>query len=128
MPVTLPHWEETPTDLRAATREIKAALRERIAASGRTVDEVFAVIEKRVGAAVDVFESEPLPAEHLLPQQLGCRDERVAGQGVQHPPRALFDLALQLPGAPARTAGEHPEPADQRRSHYRRGDEGYGER
>ena len=40
MPTTtaLPHWEETPSDLRAATREIKAALRARIAASGRTVD------------------------------------------------------------------------------------------
>lgn len=49
----LPHWEETPADLAAATREIKKALRERIAASGRTVEEVFSVVEQRVQAAVD---------------------------------------------------------------------------
>ena len=36
----LPHWEQTPSDLPTATKEIKAALRERIAASGRTVEEV----------------------------------------------------------------------------------------
>jgi uncharacterized protein DUF1479 len=49
---TLPHWESAPTDLKAAIREIKAALRARIAASGRTVEEVFAVIEQRVAAQV----------------------------------------------------------------------------
>jgi uncharacterized protein DUF1479 len=49
----LPHWEETPADLPAAIREIKAALRERITASGRSVDEVFAVVERRVRAAAD---------------------------------------------------------------------------
>ena len=49
----LPHWEETPTDLKAAIREVKVALRDRIAASGRTVDEVFAVVERRVRAAVE---------------------------------------------------------------------------
>jgi len=38
----LPHWEEPPADLKAAVREIKAALRARIAASGRTVEEVWA--------------------------------------------------------------------------------------
>ncbi|WP_250037795.1 DUF1479 domain-containing protein [Paractinoplanes maris] len=48
----LPHWEETPTDLPAAVREIKAALREQIAASGRTVEEVFAVVERNVAAEV----------------------------------------------------------------------------
>ncbi len=41
----LPHWETIPTDLAAATREIKAALRQRIAASGRTVAEVVEEIE-----------------------------------------------------------------------------------
>ena len=49
----LPHWEETPADLAAATREIKHALRERITASGRTVEEVFAVVERRIRAAVE---------------------------------------------------------------------------
>jgi hypothetical protein len=48
----LPHWEDTPDDLPAAIREIKAALRARIEASGRTVEEVFAVVEARVGARV----------------------------------------------------------------------------
>lgn len=48
----LPHWEQTPSNLKAAITEIKRALRARIEASGRTVDEVFAVIEARVGAQV----------------------------------------------------------------------------
>ena len=48
----LPHWETVPGDLKAAIREVKAALRARIAASGRTVEEVFAVIERRVAARV----------------------------------------------------------------------------
>ena len=39
----LPHWETTPADLKAAIRAVKAALRARIAASGRTAEEVFAV-------------------------------------------------------------------------------------
>jgi Protein of unknown function (DUF1479) len=52
-PPALPHWERMPADLAAATREIKAALRARIAASGRTVEEVFAVVERRIQAEVD---------------------------------------------------------------------------
>ena len=48
----LPHWEETPADPPGAVREIKAALRARIAASGRTVEEVFAVVEQQVKAEV----------------------------------------------------------------------------
>ena len=46
----LPHWESAPDDLPAAIREIKAALRARIEASGRSVREVFGVIEARVRA------------------------------------------------------------------------------
>ena len=42
----LPHWESTPSDLPAAIREIKAALQEQIARSGRTVEEVIAEIEQ----------------------------------------------------------------------------------
>jgi hypothetical protein len=53
----LPHWEETPADLPAAVREIKAAIRARIAASGRTVEEVFAVVERRVAAEVEQIEA-----------------------------------------------------------------------
>ena len=46
----LPHWEATPDDLPGAIRQVKAALRARITASGRSVEDVFAVIEKRVRA------------------------------------------------------------------------------
>jgi Protein of unknown function (DUF1479) len=49
----LPHWESTPDDLPAAIRETKAALRTRIESSGRSVREVFSVIEARVRALVE---------------------------------------------------------------------------
>jgi hypothetical protein len=52
-PDTLPHWETIPDDVPGAIREIKRALRARIVASGRTVEEVFAVIEARVRAQVE---------------------------------------------------------------------------
>ena len=48
----LPHWEQTPADLPAAIRQIKAALRARIAASGRTVEDVFAIVEQQIKAEV----------------------------------------------------------------------------
>ena len=54
----LPHWERPPADLAAATREIKSALRARIAASGRTVEEVFAVVEDRVRVEVEAVEAD----------------------------------------------------------------------
>ena len=38
----LPHWETIPDDIPAAIVEIKAAIRARIAASGRTVERVVA--------------------------------------------------------------------------------------
>ncbi len=44
----LPHWETTPDDLPAAIRDIKSALRRRLEASGRTVEEIFAVVEARI--------------------------------------------------------------------------------
>ncbi|KOX12288.1 DUF1479 domain-containing protein [Micromonospora profundi] len=50
---SVPHWESTPADLPSAIREVKAALRARIEASGRTVEEVFAVVEQRVRARVE---------------------------------------------------------------------------
>ncbi|WP_409181212.1 hypothetical protein F9C11_32690 [Amycolatopsis sp. VS8301801F10] len=53
----LPHWETTPDDVPAAIRETKTALRARIEASGRTVEEVFAVVEARVTAAVEEIEA-----------------------------------------------------------------------
>ncbi|WBB67881.1 DUF1479 domain-containing protein [Micromonospora sp. WMMD812] len=63
----LPHWEQTPTDLPAAIREVKAALRARIAASGRTVEEVFAVVERRVQAAVDEITAARARGEAIWP-------------------------------------------------------------
>ena len=41
----LPHWEATPEDIPGAIREIKAAIRAKIEASGRTVGAVIAEIE-----------------------------------------------------------------------------------
>jgi hypothetical protein len=49
----LPHWDQVPADIPAAIAQVKAALRARIAASGRTVDDVFAVVERQVTAEVD---------------------------------------------------------------------------
>ncbi|MDR6863779.1 DUF1479 domain-containing protein [Phycicoccus sp. 3266] len=48
----LPHWETVPADLSGAIREVKAALRARIEASGRTVEEVFGVVERLVADRV----------------------------------------------------------------------------
>ena len=53
----LPHWEQTPDDLPTAIKKIKAALRERIAASGRTVEEVVAALEERLAAEVAGIEA-----------------------------------------------------------------------
>jgi len=64
---TLPHWETTPPDLGAAIREAKAALQERIAASGRTVEEVFAVVEARVGERVEEIEAAKERGENVWP-------------------------------------------------------------
>ena len=63
----LPHWESTPVDLAQATREIKAALRARIRAAGRTVEEVFAVIERRVAEQVAEIEQARTNGEQIWP-------------------------------------------------------------
>lgn len=63
----LPHWETPPSDLAAATRAIKAAIRERIAASGRTVEEVFAVVERRVAERVAEIEADKQRGEAVWP-------------------------------------------------------------
>src|SRR3954453_20657504 len=48
----LPVWEQPPADETSAIRETKKALRARIAASGRTVEEVFDVIAALVADRV----------------------------------------------------------------------------
>lgn len=50
---TLPNWPEPPDDVAAATREIKAALRRRIEAGGRTVDEVVTAMLDRLRPEID---------------------------------------------------------------------------
>ncbi len=64
----LPHWETTPPDLRDATRQIKAALRARIEASGRTVDAVFAVVEARVLEQVEEITAARERGEPVWPE------------------------------------------------------------
>jgi Protein of unknown function (DUF1479) len=49
----LPHWEQPPPDLPDAISRIKTALRERIAASGRTVEQVVGVVGRQLGAEVE---------------------------------------------------------------------------
>jgi len=48
----LPRWESAPSDTSAAIGEVKAAIRARIETAGRTVEEVFAVIEDKITARV----------------------------------------------------------------------------
>ena len=64
----LPHWDTTPEDLPAAIREVKATLRARIAASGRSVEEVFAVIERRVRDRVDEIAAAKERSEPVWPE------------------------------------------------------------
>jgi Protein of unknown function (DUF1479) len=46
----LPHWEQNPVDIPDAIGQIKAALRSRITASGRTPEDVYAAAERRIRA------------------------------------------------------------------------------
>src|ERR1700760_1499349 len=48
----MPHWKQTPADLPDAIRQTKAALRARIAASGRTVEDVFAIVRDQIAHEV----------------------------------------------------------------------------
>jgi hypothetical protein len=63
----LPHWEQPPADVPAAIRQVKAALRARIAASGRTVEEVFAVVERLIDAEVGEITAERERGEPVWP-------------------------------------------------------------
>ena len=63
----LPHWETTPDDLLGAIRQVKVALRARITASGRSVEDVFAVIEKRVRAQVEQIAAEKARGDSVWP-------------------------------------------------------------
>src|SRR4051794_1470754 len=63
----LPHWEQTPEDLPGAIRAVKQALRARIAASGRTVEEVFAVMQARVRERVEEIAAARARGETIWP-------------------------------------------------------------
>jgi hypothetical protein len=65
---SLPHWDSVPDDIPAATRELKAALRARIAASGRSVEQVFAVIERRVLDQVEAVAAARRRGEPVWPE------------------------------------------------------------
>ena len=64
---TVPHWENTPEDLPAAIRETKQALRARIAASGRSVEEVFAVVAERIRVRVEEIAGAKARGETVWP-------------------------------------------------------------
>ena len=82
----LPHWETTPPDLKAAIRETKAAIRARIEASGRTVEEVFAVAEARVAERVADIEDvvgvsvQPAVAIGVIGSEIGAASADVVEQ------------------------------------------------
>jgi Protein of unknown function (DUF1479) len=63
----LPHWETTPPDLKQAIRQTKAAIRARIEASGRTVDEAFSIAEARVAERVVEIEEAKRRGETVWP-------------------------------------------------------------
>src|SRR3954463_3412593 len=63
----LPHWETTPADAKSAIRETKAAIRARIEASGRTVEEVFAAVEARIAERVAGIEDAKSRGEPVWP-------------------------------------------------------------
>src|SRR4051795_3740110 len=64
---SLPHWESTPEDLEAATREIKAAIRARIEASGRTVEEVWEAVTAQLTERVEEIEALKARGENVWP-------------------------------------------------------------
>lgn len=64
----LPHWESTPGDLAAATREIKAAIRAKIEReSGKSVAEVFAQLEEHIRAEVAEIKAAKERGEQVWP-------------------------------------------------------------
>lgn len=63
----LPNWPTVPEDLPSAIRTVKTALRDRIASSGRSVDEVFAAVEARVGARIAEIDGDLARGEPVWP-------------------------------------------------------------
>ncbi|OYN99559.1 DUF1479 domain-containing protein [Enemella evansiae] len=54
----LPRWEQVPDDVHAAIREVKDAIRARMAAAGTTPEEVFAKVEAQIRTEVEQIRAE----------------------------------------------------------------------
>ena len=63
----LPHWETIPKDLPHAIREIKAAIRKKIEATGRTVEEVVDEIKEFLVAEVEDIKAAKVRGEEVWP-------------------------------------------------------------
>ncbi len=63
----LPHWESLPDNIPAAIVEIKTAIRDRIASSGRTVEEVVAEVEEFIRGEVDDIRATRERGEEVWP-------------------------------------------------------------
>src|SRR3954454_9366532 len=63
----LPHWETPPEDLKAAIREVKAAIRARIEASGRSVEDVWALVTQQLTERVEEIEAAKARGENVWP-------------------------------------------------------------
>ena len=85
----LPHWESTPEDLGAATREIKAAIRARIEASGRTVEEVWDVVTAQLTERVEEIEDTKRRGEEVWPviDYADIAAGTVPAEALEHLPR-----------------------------------------
>lgn len=64
---SLPQWQRVPDDLPEAIRRIKPALRARTEASGRSVEEVFAVVEEQIAARIAEIEADAKRGEGIWP-------------------------------------------------------------
>ena len=65
--VDLPTWTTTPADPVAAIAEFKTAVRARLRAAGRSIDEVFAVMAERVTAQVREIAAELEQGRNMWP-------------------------------------------------------------
>ncbi|AKT50646.1 YbiU family protein [Arsenicicoccus sp. oral taxon 190] len=63
----LPHWETLPDDHVAATREVKAAIKARLAAAGTSAQEVFETLEREIAREVEEVVAELARGENPWP-------------------------------------------------------------
>jgi Protein of unknown function (DUF1479) len=63
----LPNWTETPSDTAAAIAETKSAIRARLQAAGRSIEDVFSVMSARVEAQVAEVAAELAAGRNVWP-------------------------------------------------------------